>query len=308
MTSKRIKVSAAALAALIIGLGASTFAVNAARGNGLPEGMEKLNLNNFGEAVIIVEEFQFEPGITVKKDFSLENPNGWEMAYALYFKDVEGYLADVVDVTVKDGDEVLLQGKISELTDKDKMDQTLRAGENKKLTMTFKLSEEIGNDAQGTEASFILCANGRFPDPEPEETTPDPGGPPDEPVITVAETPEIPPEETPGLNMPQIIANIAAVPENLLEFISDELIPMAPGEDTPEITGLPEDGIPLTDGGKGRHICCILHLLILLVALIVEICYMRSMKKRQKKIFELRREIEELKNGDIDQQGGIQDV
>ena len=46
-------------------------------------------------------------------------------------------------------------------------------------------------------------------------------------------------------------------------------------------------------GHRGRHLCCILHFVILLLALLVEIFYTRSMKKHQKKIFELRKMLEE---------------
>ncbi len=43
--------------------------------------------------------------------------------------------------------------------------------------------------------------------------------------------------------------------------------------------------------GPHNHKCCILHFLIMLLALIVELFYTKNMKKHQKKIFEARREI-----------------
>ncbi len=45
---------------------------------------------------------------------------------------------------------------------------------------------------------------------------------------------------------------------------------------------------------KGRHLCCILHFCILLVALIIEWFYMRNIKKHQRKIFEIRMQLLEL--------------
>ena len=54
-----------------------------------------------------------------------------------------------------------------------------------------------------------------------------------------------------------------------------------------------EDGdVPLANM-KGEHKCCIFHFLLMLLALIILALYTRSMKKRQKEIFELREKIDE---------------
>ena len=66
----------------------------------------RVNLND-GKPVIEEDEFLFEPGMTVEKDFFLENQGTWDVYYKLYLDNVEGGLADVLDVAIRDGDTVL---------------------------------------------------------------------------------------------------------------------------------------------------------------------------------------------------------
>jgi hypothetical protein len=63
----------------------------------------------------------------------------------------------------------------------------------------------------------------------------------------------------------------------------------APTEPTYDITEIPEDLDPLGDVDLGDHSCCILHFLIMLVAMILLGFYTNDRKKRQAKIHELRR-------------------
>ena len=53
-----------------------------------------------------------------------------------------------------------------------------------------------------------------------------------------------------------------------------------------------DEDVPLANM-KGEHKCCIFHFLLMLLALIILALYTRSMKKRQKEIFELREKIDE---------------
>lgn len=73
-------------------------------------GIVKINFNN-GEPVIEEHEFLFEPGMTVEKQFFIENESTWDVYYRLYFSDVEGDLAEVLEVSVRHGDAVLYRGK-----------------------------------------------------------------------------------------------------------------------------------------------------------------------------------------------------
>ena len=77
--------------------------------NYVQTGTVEINLND-GKPVIEEHEFIFEPGMTVAKDFFIENRSTWEVYFKLYFDEVSGGLADVLQVTVKDGEKVLLEG------------------------------------------------------------------------------------------------------------------------------------------------------------------------------------------------------
>ena len=65
-----------------------------------------------------------------------------------------------------------------------------------------------------------------------------------------------------------------------------------PTEPTYDITEVPKDKVPLGELDPGDHSCCILHFLIMLVAMILLGFYTDDRKKRQAKIHELRRALE----------------
>lgn len=77
-------------------------------------GSVDINLND-GKPVIHENEFIFEPGMTVKKEFFIENNSTWSVYYKIYFDNVSGGLADVLLVTVKDGEKTLYTGTANEL-------------------------------------------------------------------------------------------------------------------------------------------------------------------------------------------------
>lgn len=126
-------------------------------------GQVKLNLND-EKAVIKSDEYLFEPGMTVVKDFFLEN-EGAECWYRLYFSEVKGDLANVLDITVKNGDEILCSGKMSDLT-RDNMQfigslpAKGAAGSRLDLTISFYFPKDAGNTAQNGTLQFDLCADG----------------------------------------------------------------------------------------------------------------------------------------------------
>ncbi len=59
-----------------------------------------------------------------------------------------------------------------------------------------------------------------------------------------------------------------------------------------ELVPVEEEDVPLANLNLEDHDCCILHFLLMLLALITLICYTINMKKRQAKVFELREELE----------------
>ena len=71
--------------------------------------------------------------------------------------------------------------------------------------------------------------------------------------------------------------------------IEENSVPLAPNTE-PEVETIDDNATPLAPGAE-THECCILHFLVLLLALGVEIYYTHDRKKRQKHIYELRSEI-----------------
>ena len=163
-TEKKLRASIAAVVVLAICLCITTFALIysavAVEDNQFRTGTVAVNLND-GKPVIEEKEFLFEPGMTVEKQFFIENKSTWDVYYKLYLDHVEGGLAEVLDVTIRDGEKELYSGKASELT-REKAgaaDDVLRLNERKELTITFHFPETAGNEAQSLYLSFDLNAD-----------------------------------------------------------------------------------------------------------------------------------------------------
>lgn len=163
-TSKKLTASVAAVVVLAICLCITTFALvwaTVSVGNNLfHTGTVKVNLND-GKPVIEEHEFLFEPGMTVKKDFFIENQSTWDVYYKLYFTEVEGGLADVLDITVKDGERTLYNGKAGDLIKENARaaDDILKLNERRNLTVYFHFPEESGNSAQNLVLTFSMRAD-----------------------------------------------------------------------------------------------------------------------------------------------------
>ena len=123
-------------------------------------GSVKINLND-GKAIITEDEFIFEPGMTVVKDFFIENESTWEVYYKIYFSNLSGGLADLLEVTLTDGERVLYSGSASDLSRENTVaaDDTLKIGERRDLQITFYFPPEVGNNGQDLSLSFDFCAD-----------------------------------------------------------------------------------------------------------------------------------------------------
>lgn len=162
-TEKKLTGGIVAIVILALCLTITTFALVYATvsvdNNLFHTGEVKINLND-GNPVIYEHEFLFEPGMTVKKDFFIENESTWAVYYKIYFDDIDGGLANVLDVTVTDGEKVLYSGKVNDLTRHNvtAADDTLEIGQRRNLTVFFHFPEAAGNEAQNLRLSFTLCA------------------------------------------------------------------------------------------------------------------------------------------------------
>lgn len=163
-TAKKLRGSVVAVAVLAACLVIATFALFysavSVRESLFHTGEIGIDLNG-GEPVIREEEFVFEPGMTVAKDFYVENDGTWDEYWRLYLDDVSGGLADVLEVTVSDGGEVLYSGTATGLSGRQSAvagDGALAVGERRELTMTFHYPEVAGNGGQGQSLVFSVRA------------------------------------------------------------------------------------------------------------------------------------------------------
>ncbi len=163
-TDKRLKRSIAIIVLLSLCLGITTFALIysmvSVDNNLFQTGTVQINLND-GKPVIEEHEFIFEPGMTVVKDFFVENESSCDIYYKLYFQNVEGGLADVLEIKIMDGEKILYEGKPSEITQESVLaaDDILKLHETRELQLYFHFPEEAGNEAQNLYLSFDLAAD-----------------------------------------------------------------------------------------------------------------------------------------------------
>lgn len=127
---------------------------------------EKLPIEKRDTRIIRETDFLFEPGMTVVKPAYIKNVGTGDAYCKLYFTAVEGELAKVLDVTIKDGntgtdkDKVLYSGKVSALQKDTAVVATdaIAVGATKEYTVIFHFPEDAGNAAQGQWLSFTLTA------------------------------------------------------------------------------------------------------------------------------------------------------
>lgn len=163
-TSKKLTAGLILLVVLSSALCLTTFALVystiSVENNIFKTGSIQINLND-GKPVIEEQEFRFEPSMTVEKEFFIENNSTWSVYYKIYFGNVEGGLADVLQITVSDGDKILYQGTANELSRAGVLaaDDELAIGERRTLTVSFTFPEGAGNAAQDQILKFDLCAD-----------------------------------------------------------------------------------------------------------------------------------------------------
>ncbi len=163
-TEKKVTGSLVTIFILALCLCITTFAlawsILSVENNLFHTGSVKINLND-GKPVIEEHEFLFEPGMTVEKQFYIENLSTWDVWYRLYFENVEGGLADTLEVTLRDGDNVLWSGSPNDMS-KDKTAATadmLKIHQKKNLILSLHFPETAGNEAQGLSLSFDIAAD-----------------------------------------------------------------------------------------------------------------------------------------------------
>lgn len=148
------------LLALLLWL-VGSFSVNyiSSENNRLRSGNIQIDLNG-GQPIVRPYELLFQPGSTIQKDFFIENNGTRGICYRLYLDRISGQLADVVVISIYDGDKTLYSGTARELSGKNTsaVDQILEAGQRKALTISFCVPKECNNDIQNLTLNFVLRA------------------------------------------------------------------------------------------------------------------------------------------------------
>ncbi len=163
-TVKKLKSSVVAAVILAMCFGVTTLALMlsgvSVKDNLFHTGEAKINLND-GNPVIQESELLFEPGMTVTKDFFVLNDGTWDEYWRLYFDAVSGDLADVLEVSIKDGETVLWSGTMSELSRENAFIAAgaLTVGQRLDLAVVFHYPEDGSNAGQSSNLSFILCVD-----------------------------------------------------------------------------------------------------------------------------------------------------
>lgn len=125
----------------------------------------KVDIAIYGEAknglIIDKEQFLFEPGMKVVKPFHIRNYTQWSSYCRLYFEKVDGDLADVLQITIKDaGENVLYTGTMTSLSNRTKADSfVLSAYSVSDYTMEFYFPTTAGNEVQDKTLTFTLSAD-----------------------------------------------------------------------------------------------------------------------------------------------------
>ncbi len=164
---KRLAVGVVIVAALLMGLGVTTLALSTATerisGNIFSTPTIKGDLN--GGAPILGEAAleNLEPGMTVEREFFVENIGSGDAYYKLYFEGIEGGLADKLEVVIsrKDTGAALYEGTLAELTREQtvSVDDPLAVSEKRFLKITVRIGEGAASSVAGTELTFSLSAD-----------------------------------------------------------------------------------------------------------------------------------------------------
>ena len=161
--TNKLTISAIVLVILSLCLCITTFAlaysIVVVENNIFQTGYVSINLNN-QQPVIEENEFLFEPGMIVQKEFFIKNNSTGSVYYKLYFDNVEGELAKYLKITISAGDKVLYQGAVAEINeDVAAADDELDVGEKRILLITFEFPQSVGNEAKAQHLYFDLRAD-----------------------------------------------------------------------------------------------------------------------------------------------------
>ena len=163
-TQRKVYGSIAAITALFLMLAITTYALVLSMvsvdGNLFAMGTIDIELNG-GKTIFDDEDIHFEPGYSVKKDFTIENVGTADVYYRLYLEDMTGSLQESLIFEIYDGDKSLYHGPATDLCKETPCisDTPLAAGEMKTLTAVVRMSETAGNVQQSGKMTFSITVD-----------------------------------------------------------------------------------------------------------------------------------------------------
>lgn len=125
--------------------------------NEFTTGVVDISLSN-ESTTVAGGDILLEPGATSEKVFKLTNDSTCEVYYKLYFSNIEGELADILEISVVSGNEEIFSGIMSEMTRSavEAADEALAIDEEKELKVLFHMPEECGNEVQAKTVEFDI--------------------------------------------------------------------------------------------------------------------------------------------------------
>ena len=102
-----------------------------------------------------------EPGMVLKEDFILRNDSTCDVHYRLYFTNVDGEMAEIIQVEVFDADTAIHEGIMADMNGQksEGANGILREGEQRAMTIVLKVLEDCENLMQGQALTFDLNAD-----------------------------------------------------------------------------------------------------------------------------------------------------
>lgn len=163
-TSKRLTYSIVLVIILLICLAVTTYALavtsyRVIEDNRFGTGKISIKLEGLGS----LDLTQAEPGMTIEREFTIRNMSSIGVYYKVYFENISGSLADVIDITLteKESGTLLYSGKAADFkysSPNINVSDELTASEARVLVIRYHIPKDAGNSYMGTELSFYISA------------------------------------------------------------------------------------------------------------------------------------------------------
>ena len=156
------------------------------------------------------------------------------------------------------------------------------------LTVTEAVTEPEDNKPANNESTDNNPSNNEPTNSTPTDSTPTPTTPDNSTPTNEEEN--IAPQSTPDADTPSAVTPVTSFINNVVTPAVDTVKERV--ADIQQILQSDDEQIPLGDLKLDDHKCCVLHFLIMLLALLFGIFAFGSLKRRQKKLHEIREELD----------------